>query len=88
MGMQTYDDKYVLSQTQKWVIQEVLRNSSMKTDEEKAEYLIHKCEKNGLLLAECMFLLNIFDFHSIDDMFDIDCSCNICARLKRYKEAR
>lgn len=86
--MQAYDDEFVLSSTQKWVIREVLQNIAMSTIEQRAFYLIHKCEKNGLSVAECMFLLNIFDFHAVDDFFDTDCGCVICDRLNRYNPAR
>jgi len=82
--MQAYDDEFVLSSTQKWVITELLQNISMGSVKQRAFYLIYKCEKNSLSLAECVYLLDTFDFHKMDDFFDIDCGCSICERLTKY----
>jgi len=84
--MHKYVDEFVLSEPQRSVIKEALHNESL-TKTQKAYYIVAKCEQAGLSVSECIFLLNIFDFHPIDDFFDMDCDCELCKRINRYSPA-
>lgn len=60
------DEDIVLSNTERWVIREVLSTAK----EDKARLFVHKCEKNGLSLDDAKALADAFDLDIPEGLLD------------------
>ena len=55
------DGDLVLTNTERWVIRELLSVARIDAAGGKPEYFVHKCEKNGLAKAQAQSLADVFD---------------------------
>jgi hypothetical protein len=81
----------MITDAERWVLREVLSLIPLGPFggcESLADYVIHKCEKNGVPKERCEYLLAAVDLHNPDPDGTCYDECSICERLSRYAPAR
>lgn len=88
--MTLFEPYTILTGAQRFVLREVfafIPHGDFAGCDSVAEYVIHKCEKNGVSPRECRRLLRILDLHDSSACAASNVDCKICRRLRIYHVA-